>query len=94
VIIYLGRRLPAASSDLPGSLGRAVLKRSPIRSCSGWGLPGFPCCHENRWALTSPFHPYLPERRRFAFCGTFLGVAPTGRYPASCPAEFGLSSRA
>ena len=24
----------------------------------------------------------------------FLGVAPTGRYPAPCPMEFGLSSSA
>jgi|ADurb_Total_1213_FD_contig_123_5900_length_1326_multi_31_in_0_out_0_1 hypothetical protein len=30
---------------------------------------------------------------RFVFCGTFLGVAPTGNYPAPCPAEPGLSSR-
>ncbi len=28
------------------------------------------------------------------FCGTILGVTPTGRYPAPCPAELGLSSRA
>ena len=27
------------------------------------------------------------------FCCTFLRVAPTGRYPASCPMELGLSSR-
>ncbi len=27
------------------------------------------------------------------FCATFLQVALTGRYPAHCPAEFGLSSR-
>jgi len=27
------------------------------------------------------------------FCGTFLEVSLTGRYPASCPAEPGLSSR-
>lgn len=40
-----------------------------------------------RWALTPPFHPY-PYRpkptRRFAFCGTFPGVTPAGRYPAPC----------
>jgi hypothetical protein len=29
---------------------------------------------------------------RSAFCGTFLPVARTGRYPAPCPAEPGLSS--
>lgn len=27
------------------------------------------------------------------FCGTILRLAPTGRYPASCPVEPGLSSR-
>ena len=41
-----------------------------------------------RWALTPPFHPCRAgaERRgrRFAFCGTFPGVAPAGRYPAPC----------
>ena len=31
--------------------------------------------------------------RRSAFCGTFLEVTPTGRYPAPYPVEFGLSSR-
>ncbi len=40
-----------------------------------------------RCALTAPFHPY-PHRPktnwRFAFCGTFPGVAPAGRYPAPC----------
>src|ERR1043165_6791642 len=30
--------------------------------------------------------------RRYVFCATVLRVAPTGRYPAHCPAEFGLSS--
>jgi len=31
-------------------------------------------------------------RWRYVFCATVLRVAPTGRYPAHCPAEFGLSS--
>jgi hypothetical protein len=32
---------------------------SPIRPCSGWGLPSRPG-HPERWcALTAPFHPYL-----------------------------------
>ena len=54
-----------------------------------------------RCALTAPFHPCLfaaggkagNARQRCVFCATFLRVAPTGRYPAHCPAEFGLSSR-
>ena len=33
-----------------------------------------------RWALTSPFHPYLTA---VIFCCTFLKVSLTGRYPAS-----------
>lgn len=45
VVIPLGRASPRASSDSPGSIGRAVLKRSPIRSCSGWGLPCDRCYH-------------------------------------------------
>jgi len=40
-------------------LGRAILKRSPIWSCTGWGLQSFPG-HPGNWcALTAPFHPYL-----------------------------------
>ena len=35
-----------------------------------------------RCALTAPFHPY--PYGRFAFCGTFPGVASAGRYPAPC----------
>ena len=61
-------------------------------------------CHHRDWcALTAPFHPYQggtmhsgrPFRAwawRFVFCGTFLRVTPTGRYPAPCSAEPGLSS--
>jgi len=56
-------------------------------------LPGARC------ALTAPFHPCLfaaggkagSARQRCVFCATFLRVAPTGCYPAHCPAEFGLS---
>ena len=33
------------------------------------------------------------EGGRYIFCATVLQVALTGRYPAHCPAEFGLSSR-
>jgi hypothetical protein len=32
--------------------------------------------------------------RRFAFCGTFQRLAASGRYPAPCPVELGLSSAA
>src|SRR5262252_5397867 len=36
--------------------------------------------------------PRSGEGGRYVFCATVLRVAPTGRYPAHCPAEFGLSS--
>ena len=47
-----------------------------------------------RWcALTAPFHPYH-VRGGTHFCGTVPKVTFAGRYPASCPAELGLSSDA
>jgi len=36
--------------------------------------------------------PSLPQNAAVYFCCTFLKVAFTGRYPASCPAMPGLSS--
>jgi hypothetical protein len=33
-----------------------------------------------------------PRLGRCFFCGTILGIASTGRYPAPCPGELGLSS--
>ncbi len=101
-IIPLGYRLPGTSSDLPGSFRRAALKRSPIRSCTGWGLPSFPGRPGNWCALTAPFHPYRGNRtrngrrlpRRYLFCGTFLHVAVTPGYGAPRPVVFGLSSGA
>ena len=62
VTIPLARTLLAGSSDLPGSIERATLKRSPIRSCTGWGLPCRPC-HQDRGELLprlftlTPRHP-------------------------------------
>ena len=55
--IYLGRALPRASSDLPGTQARRATSSSPIWSFSGWGLPSRRR-HRLRWcALTAPFHP-------------------------------------
>jgi hypothetical protein len=80
-------------------LGRAALKRLPIWSCFGWGLPNFPGHPENWCALTTPFHPYPMTwgypciTGRYLFCGTFLRVTATPCYGAPCPLELGLSSR-
>ena len=63
----------------------------PIWSCSGWGLPSRPVTGPlvSSYLTVAP----LPVRDgRYVFCGTRLGVAPTGCYPAPCPAELGLSS--
>ena len=46
-----------------------------------------------RWALTSPFHPYLHCCKRYFFCCTFRRITAPGRYPASYSAVPGLSSR-
>ena len=40
------------------------------------------------------FAPLPAFRPAVIFCCTFLGVASTGRYPASCPVKPGLSSPA
>ncbi len=53
-----------------------------------------------RWALTPPFHPYPRGLRDEGglFSVALAVYAPSrahpGRYPAHCPAEFGLSSPA
>ena len=67
------------------------LKCLSIRSCSKWGL------HSREVAITlvSSYltFPPLPELPQAVYlCCTFLQVTLTGRYPAPCPVELGLSS--
>src|SRR5579864_1337580 len=45
--------------------------------------------HLSRTAPLQSGQPMQPGR--YIFCATFLQVALTGRYPAHCPLEFGLS---
>lgn len=67
-----------------------------VRSCSKWGLPGQPVA----WLPVSSYLTISPlpgaqgslRRQAVCFCGTFLEVTLTGRYPAFCSTEFGLSS--
>ena len=82
--IPLGRPSPDASRDLPERLARRGACPKTRRSYSvllpvGFALP-LPL-PPARCALTAPFHP-CRQNRRFAFCGTFPGVAPAGCYPA------------
>ena len=95
MVIYLGCRSPGTSSNLPESIGRAALKRFPIWSCTGWGLPCLPCHHGSGGLLPHHFTLTcsLPGRcRRYIFCGTVLRVTPSSCYEPPCPVEFGLSS--
>ena len=57
-IIHLGTPVARRLMRPTRELGRATLERSPIRSCTGWGLPSFPGHPRNWCALTAPFHPY------------------------------------
>lgn len=91
-VIPLGAQLPVPSSNLPGSVDRAdplpylVLLRTGLAE-----LVTSPCRLVGSYPTVSP----LPGRRTCrAVC--FLWPCPTiarpGGYPASCPAEPGLSS--
>ena len=60
-IIHLDNMSPYASSDLPESNAGHTI-RSPIRSCSKWGLPSRKLLPVARCALTAPFHPYHSQR--------------------------------
>src|ERR1700689_4687521 len=91
--ILLGRRLPGASSNLPGrqdpdtdpETRSREFRAVPIRSCSRWGLP----CRRryrrrgallpHRFTLTAAIR-YAP--RRSLPGATVPGFAPAGCYPA------------
>src|SRR6188508_456300 len=93
-----GRAVRRAAS---APCGASASLRSPIWSCS---VRGFACHppYGRRGALLPHLftltlrlgRPYgWPRSGRYIFCATFLQVTLTGRYPAHCPVEFGLSSR-
>ena len=64
MIIYLGYRSPGTSCNLPGSFGRAALKRLPIWSCTRWGLPCLSCHHESGELLPRHFNLTCTRQRR------------------------------
>src|SRR5262245_41340814 len=74
--------------------------RLPMRPCSGWGLPSHPRYRgrggllPRRFTLASrPAGQILADGAAVFLCCTLLEVTLTGRYPAPCPVELGLSSR-
>ena len=105
VNIPLRRRLPVASSGLPGSRGEPDQLMLPVWPCTGWGLPSqasHPACGAllpHLFTLTGgaefctnePAQDSTP-RRRYLFCGTFPDLTVGGRYPPPCPLVPGLSS--
>ncbi len=96
--IPLGRRLPAASSGLPGGRGGAgrtaggVPPSLPMWSCSRWGLPCRPCRHgrggllPHRFTLTPP----LSGRGGLLSVALSLALRPVGvtHHPALWSPDF------
>jgi hypothetical protein len=86
--IHLGRPLPDASRNQPGRLAwkRAGILADPAPPLFGFAPGGvYRAASVTGRAVGS--YPTLsplprPKPGRFAFCGTFPGVAPAGRYPA------------
>ena len=86
--IPLGRRLPGASSNLPGRLDPdtdpetpacAGARAVPIRSCSRWGLPCRRHCCRRGALLPHPFTLAATIHnvpRRSALCGTIPEASP------------------
>ncbi len=65
--------------------------RTPIWSCSEWGLPCRSCYHLRGALLPHPF-TLTSRRKRSTLCCTGRRFTPPRRYLAPCPMEPGLSS--
>ena len=89
--IHLGRPLPDASRDQPGRRGRKgpcnnrsrclspLLGLAPGGVCRAAAVAGSAV---RSYRTLSPLPAGPKPGGRFAFCGTFPGVAPAGYYPA------------
>ncbi len=90
VIICLGLPLPTGSSDLPGNpAGHCIVPCLVLLQME------FTCALSVTTQAVVSYTAISPlPRGAVYFCCTGLGVASTGRYPASCPVKPGLSSPA
>ena len=82
-------RVPAADPEMVRARrnGTGALQL-PIWPCSAWGLPCLHRCRRSGALLPHRFTLTVLSARsagRFIFCGTFLRVTATGRYPACRP---------
>ena len=89
------RKLGRAALSRASRLSSPVRVSPPVWPCSGCGLP-----RRDRYRPRGGLLPHLFTLTDglacvggLPLCGTFLGIAPTGRYPAPCSLELGLSSR-
>ena len=85
---------PSGNASLFGLAPGGVYRASNVTIGTGALLPHrFTLTRIRRAAaLRAAVLPYCRPAWRFIFCGTFLRVTPTGRYPAPCSVEPGLSS--
>ena len=89
VVIYLRQALLPALCRPSGEAGQAYVSAIGVASDGVYTRSQLPDPLVSSYLTFSP----LPRKKRGGiFCCTFLRVASTGRYPASCPMKLGLSS--
>ncbi len=95
-VIHLGQPSPVCSSSLPGNLADHTLRTCRMLPYLALLRVGFSVPRPVTSRAVRSYRTFspLPARtlRRFVFCGTFHGLAPSRRYLAPCPMEPGLSS--
>ena len=67
---------------------------TPLFGLAPGGVYRAASCYQSRGALLPHLFTLTGRSRRYIFCGTFHGLAPSRRYLAPCPMEPGLSSAA
>ena len=95
MVMYLGDASPRPSCDLPkghDEAGHLIPFYLVLLRVGFTEPPESPPTLVSSYLTVSPLPAETGSCRRFAFCGTFPGIAPAGGYPALYPMEFGLSS--